>query len=88
MGCTISSDIIPEVPQNIAEIRHEVRSILHKLDAIHMGHHTLESYTINGIQDAQYSPNITAQDRVNLDRLWYICGHYTIIAKSRVSDFF
>lgn len=86
MGCTHSSSIVPEVSENMIEIRREIFEILNECKAGHMGHHTLESYTTNGLQDATWSPNMTQRDRLNLDRLWYICTYYKNFAKMTVSE--
>jgi len=73
MGCNQS---IPEAvvhPMDMTDARTQVAHILKELNATHLNEYTLQAYTSMGMQDAQYSPNMTIEDKLNLDRLWRIC---------------
>lgn len=86
MGC--SHSIIPAVdePLDLAEANGRASKLLRDLRAGHLKKLTLQSYTSMGMQDAQYSPNMTIEDKLNLDRLWRICEHCPEIRETRVGD--
>lgn len=83
MGCSQSSQKI----YVFDEIRHEIQIILNKLNANNFKHYTLGSYTLNCFQNLIWSSHMTNEDRVNLDRLWYICTYYKKYANMNVSEF-
>lgn len=68
-------------------IHLEIQRILNKLHANHLKHHTLESYATLGMQDAQYSPNMTRDEREYIEELYTICRNYPVYAKTKVSEF-
>lgn len=68
-------------------IRIEIQTILNKLSANHLKHHTLESYASLGMQDAQYSPNMTHDERLYIEQLFTICRNYPAYAVMKVSEF-
>lgn len=84
MGCSHST--LPTVHEqlDLAEASSRAATILHELKAGHLKKFNLQSYTTMGMQDAQYSPNMTIEDKLNLDRLWRICEHCPGIRDMRV----
>jgi hypothetical protein len=84
MGCSIS--VIDTTPFMEGE----------KIEAFHIlsGMELSESdrsksvvhYALGGLQDAQYSPNMSAEDRANLRRLWEICEKWPQIRGLSVDE--
>lgn len=65
----------------------EIQRILNKMSANHLKHHTLESYASLGMQDAQYSPNMTRDERLYIEKLYTICRNYPEYATMKISEF-
>jgi hypothetical protein len=68
-------------------IRLEIQRTLNKLSANHLKHHTLESYASLGMQDAQYSPNMTRDERLYIEELYTICRNHPKYATMKISEF-
>ena len=71
MGCMMStSRVSHETPEDVNVI---IKRMLIESNAYHCKNMRLMSYVSMGMQDAQYSPNMTTKGRMHLDELLSIC---------------
>lgn len=84
MGCLHSTE--PDAIK-LDTIHREVHDILHALNVQHhWGIYTVSEYAITCLYDAHIGTNISIEDNIRLDRLWYICEHYPFIGHIHVHD--
>ena len=86
MGCKHSTPVVH--PSELTEARNRAIHLLKELNADYLKDYTLREYTVNGLQDAQYSSHMTVEDHVNLDRLWRICEKYSSIRDTKIGELF
>ena len=66
--CATKVDVI-EPPMNLQSVDERIGEMLRSMNAYHCSDMTLKDYYHLGRQDAQYSPNMTIQDKINLEKI-------------------
>ena len=66
--CATKIDII-EPSMNLQSMDEKIGEMLRMMDAYHCRNISLLDYYHMGMQDAQYSPNMTIQDKINLNKI-------------------
>jgi hypothetical protein len=67
-ACATKVDVI-EPQMNLQSMDERIGEMLRLMDAYHCQNISLLDYYRMGMQDAQYSPNMTIQDKINLNKI-------------------
>lgn len=86
-ACSFEQPAVVEPTMNLKTMAERIGEMLYAMEAQHCKDLTLSYYYSMGPQDAQYSPNMTTWDRINLDKIGDIIKGQPSLGYEKVAHF-